>query len=285
MTSIKAVIFDFIGTLVDVKDYDLEKSKEKLCRAITEAGFNVTAERFLEAYSRAHEKYRIIRYEELVEVTNAIWISEALNSLGFHTDPEEPRIKTAVNAFFEDYVQTLQLRPCAKNLLEKLAPDCKLGMISNFTYAPVIYAALRKLDINCLFNAILVSEDTGWRKPNIKIFQEALRRLRAPAQETVYVGDSPAEDIKGAKTVGMKTVFVPSQFHTLEDLTRNQQKPDLIAKDICELCKELPKYIRKTTSQTGQLPPKEHSLCDESHSMDDHDYWQQATKLVWKHPA
>lgn len=248
MAYIKAVIFDFIGTLVNVENYDLENSKAKLCKAIAEAGFNVSAERFMEAYSKAHEKYRVIRYQELVEVTNAIWISEALNNLGFPTTPEDTRIKTAVNAFFEDYVGTLQLRPCARNMLKKLVSDYKLGLISNFTYAPVIYAGLRKLDINRFFNAILVSEETGWRKPNTKIFQEALRRLGVTAEETIYVGDSPAEDIEGARTVGMKTVFVPSQFYAFEDMVKNQQKPDLIVKDVCELCKELPKLLHKIIS-------------------------------------
>jgi putative hydrolase of the HAD superfamily len=117
-------------------------------------------------------------------------------------------------------------------------------LISNFTYAPVIYAALRKLKIKKFFNAVLVSEDVGWRKPNKKIFQEALRRLDVNAKETVYVGDCPSEDIAGAGAMGMNTVFVPSQFYSLEDLTESKQKPDLIVKNICELQKIFPKLIK-----------------------------------------
>ena len=243
MRQIKAVIFDFIGTLTNVVDYDMENSKMKLAQAIIEAGFKTSIEEFLQAYSQAHEKYRVIRYEQLVEVTNAIWISEALNTLGFNTKPEDVKIKTAVNAFFEDYIETLELRPYAKNLLKKLSITHKLGLISNFTFAPVVYAGLKKLDVNQYFNVILVSDETGWRKPNTKIFIEALRRLKVTAEETMYVGDSPQEDIKGAKAVGMKTVFVPSQFYTFEDLSESKQKPDLAAKDLCELCKEIPKLV------------------------------------------
>ena len=113
---VKAIIFDFIGTLTNVKNYSLENSKTKLYKAIVEAGFNIGAESFLEAYSQSHEKYRIVRYQELVEVTNAIWISEALNSLGFETNPEDVRIKTAVNVFFEDYLDSLELRPYVKKV-------------------------------------------------------------------------------------------------------------------------------------------------------------------------
>jgi len=235
LATVKAIIFDFIGTLANVKNYTLEDSKMKLYRAIIDAGFNVSFESFLEAYSKAHEKYRVVRYQELVEVTNAVWISEAVNNLGFKTNAEDPSIKTVVNVFFEDYLNSLKLRPCVKKLLNKVSRQYKLGLVSNFTYAPVIYAGIRKLDISRFFNAILVSEEVGWRKPHPKIFQEALKRLETTAKETVYVGDSPQEDIKGAQFVGMKTIFVPSQFYSLQNLKESREEPDITVKDICEL--------------------------------------------------
>jgi putative hydrolase of the HAD superfamily len=239
LSPIKAVIFDFIGTLTNVKNYSLESSRMKLYKAIVEAGFNVEAKDFLEAYSQAHEKYRVIRYQKLTEVTNAVWIAEALNSLGFKTNPEDTCIKMAVNAFFEDYLNSLETRPCVKRLLNMVSTEYKLGMVSNFTYAPVIYAGARKLGINRFFNVILVSEAVGWRKPHIKIFEEALKRLRVAAEETVYVGDSPLEDIKGAKAAGMKTVFVQSQFYSLKDLEESGQKPEIIVEDMCMFYKKL----------------------------------------------
>lgn len=241
--TVEAVIFDFIGTLANVRDYDLEGSKTELFKAVAEVGYDVDYRGFLEAYTQAHEKYKNIRYNELVEVTNAVWISEALNNLGFTTRPEDAPIKTAVNMFFEEYVKSLELRPCARNLLKALTTKYRLGLISNFTYAPVIYAGLRELDISQFFHAILVSEAAGWRKPNTKIFEEALKRLKATAEKTVYIGDSPLEDIKGAKTLRMKTVFVPSQFYSMENLYESRQKPDLIVKDICELFSEFPRFL------------------------------------------
>jgi len=245
LRSVRAVIFDFIGTLANVKDYSLENSKTKLYTSIVEAGFDVGFEGFVQAYGQAHEKYRLMRYEELIEVTNAVWISEALTNLGFKTSPEDTRIKMAVNIFFEDYLNSLELRMCAKKTLKKLSKDCKLGLVSNFTYAAVIYAGLRKLGINQFFHAILVSEEAGWRKPHTKIFEETLRRLRATAEEAVYIGDSPLEDMKGAKGVGMKTIFVPSQFYSIENLYQSKQQPDFVAKDLCEICKKIPELFCK----------------------------------------
>ena len=243
MLPIKAVIFDFIGTLTNVRGYSLEASrtvsKMKLHRAIVKAGFTVDPKSFSKAYIQAYEKYRIIRYQKLVEVTNAVWISEAINNLGYKTTPDDPQVKTAVNISFENYLNSIELRRCTRRILKMVSADYKLGLVSNFTYAPVIYAGLRKLDINQFFNAILISDEVGWRKPHRKIFNEALKRLEVSAHEALYVGDSPLEDIKGAKAIGMNTIFVPSQFYTLKNLHESQQKPDMIAEDICELSKKL----------------------------------------------
>jgi len=243
LSPIKAVIFDFIGTLTNVRGYSLEASrmtsKMKLYKAVVNAGFKVDVKSFLGAHIQAHEKYRVIRYQKLVEVTNAVWISEALNNLGYETTPDDPQVKTSINISFEDYLNSLELGQCTKRILKMTSADYKLGLVTNFTYAPVIYVGLRKLDINQFFNAILISDEVGWRKPHPKIFNEALKRLRVSAHETVYVGDSPLEDIKGAKATGMKTVFVPSQFYSVKALNESQQKPDIIVKNLCELCEKL----------------------------------------------
>ena len=102
MTCTKAVITDYIGTRVNAHAYSLDASQEKLHKALTEAGFKVGRDKFLEAYTNAHEKYRVVRYKKLREVTNTVWVSEALNSLGCNASADDPRIKTALNVFFQD---------------------------------------------------------------------------------------------------------------------------------------------------------------------------------------
>ncbi len=235
MQDVRAVIFDFIGTLVNVENYSLESSTEKLYRSILESGVRIEREVFLREYEKAHQKYRTIRYEKLLEVTNAVWLSEALSNLGFNTRPQDSQTKEAVNIFFEDYLTSLRTRPCTRGLLKKLSAVKRIGLVSNFTYAPVTYAALRRLDLTRFFNVILVSEAVGYRKPHPKIFEQALSKLKVKPDEAIYVGDSPVEDIAGAKKAGMRTVFVQSQFHSLKNLNDNQLEPDVIVEDICEL--------------------------------------------------
>ena len=253
MTEIKAVITDYIGTLANARNSSLETSRMTLYRTLTETGFETSPTEFLAAYNKAHEKYHAVRYNKLKEVTNAVWVSKALNTLGYRTSREDSRIKAALNAFFQDYVGSLELRHCAKKLLGRIAENCKLGLISNFTYAPVIYSSLRKLGIYRFFNVVVVSEEAGWRKPHKCIFQAALQRLHVMAEETIYIGDSPSEDIEGAKTVGMKAVFVPSQFYSIEDLRGITQQPDIIAQDLREIYKGFNRILTSTEAQNPNM--------------------------------
>jgi len=221
----------------------MEASEDKLYTSLAAEGFHVTKDCFLEEYSLAHQKYRKVRYEQYREVTNAVWVAEALCNLGFKVTADDPRVKAALNVFFQDFIDTLELREGAKKLIKQAQQQCKVGLISNFTHAPVIYKSLRAMGISEFFNVVMVSEEVGWRKPSAKIFQTALNKLQIHPCEAVYIGDSPNEDIKGAKEAGLKTVFVSSQFNKLKDLKESKQEPDHIAKDLTEICKSLIKFF------------------------------------------
>jgi HAD superfamily hydrolase (TIGR01549 family) len=166
-------------------------------------------------------------------------VSEAVNQSNHETTPNDERICTAINMFFEDYIRSLKPRQNAKKVLEKLKPHFALGLVSNFTYAPVIHAGLRKLRLTKYFNSTLVSQDFGWRKPSSKVFQETLRRLKIDDDEAVHVGDSPEEDIKGAQKSSMKTIFISSQFYSATDLEKATVYPDLSTNDLTETLKFL----------------------------------------------
>ena len=236
----EAVIFDFIGTLAEVQGYPIEEFVKKTYESLVDDGFPMDRERFMEVFYQTYQKYRLIRYQKLVEVSNSVWIAEALNQLGFAAEPEDDAVRKAVNVSFQGYFHSLKSRPCASRTLKKLSGDYALALVSNFTYAPVVYAGVRKLRFSLYFNCILVSDDVGWRKPHPRIFEEALKRLDKNVEQAVFVGDNPIEDIQGAKGVGMKAIFIPSQFFAIEDARKAPQSPDLIINSLCELPKVLP---------------------------------------------
>jgi putative hydrolase of the HAD superfamily len=226
MINVDAVIFDFIGTLTKIENYSLKESKDAMFKSLVTDGFTLERESFMKAYETAHQKYRDIRYKQLVEVNNAFWISEALNALNYQATPEDMKVKNARIAFFRNYLTALTLRRSARVVLQKLADNYKTGLISNFTHAPVIYAGLRKLEMNSYFNEVLVSDAIGWRKPSPVIFKKAIHELHVNAERTAFVGDTPLEDIFGAKNAGIRSVFIPSQFNTTDDMQNADFQPD-----------------------------------------------------------
>jgi putative hydrolase of the HAD superfamily len=244
---IKAVVFDYIGTVVNCVGYSMDVSKMKLYTALVNEGFEVTVDDFLEVYSRAHERYRVVRYGELREVTNAVWVAEALNDAGYKVNSDDRRVKAALNIFFNDFINSLKLRSGAVKLFEQVATLGKIGLLSNFTYAPVVYVSLDQLGVSRYFNTVVVSEENGWRKPSPHIFEDVLELLQVKANETLFIGDSPLEDIKGAKKAGLKTVFVRSQFYSLKDLTTCNITADFTAKNLREVSGILNQIIKKQT--------------------------------------
>jgi HAD superfamily hydrolase (TIGR01662 family) len=82
----------------------------------------------------------------------------------------------------------------------------KIGLISNTQRCLTSFQRHFKLD--GLFAVTLSSADHGFMKPHPSIFEAGLRAVGAPPAQTVMVGDSLANDIEGARQLGMRGVLV-----------------------------------------------------------------------------
>jgi 4-nitrophenyl phosphatase len=72
-------------------------------------------------------------------------------------------------------------------------------------------------------------------KPEPHLFDEALYRLGAPAQDTAMIGDRLSTDIAGAKAAGMRTILLLSGVTDQAELDASDIRPDYIFKDIAAL--------------------------------------------------
>jgi putative hydrolase of the HAD superfamily len=88
-----------------------------------------------------------------------------------------------------------------------------------------------------LLDGSVFSSEIGTRKPDRRIFQEALARVGAEPSQTVFVGDRLYDDIGGAHAAGMRGVQT-TQFRTEEDA---EAKPDAVIVQLSEL----PDVLRK----------------------------------------
>ena len=104
------------------------------------------------------------------------------------------------------YVAAWRPVPGAMALLEALHPRAPIGVVSN----NVVGEQLDKITLCGLaryLDTVVISEEAGVAKPDPRVFDIALARLGASADETVMVGDSWATDIAGARAAGMRAVW------------------------------------------------------------------------------
>jgi putative hydrolase of the HAD superfamily len=87
-----------------------------------------------------------------------------------------------------------------------------IGLISN-GMSPFQERNFRCLGFSILFGSVIVSQAAGLRKPDSRIFLMSCRELSSSLSESIYVGDNPIADIKGAKDAGLQTIFIPSLLH------------------------------------------------------------------------
>ena len=92
---------------------------------------------------------------------------------------------------------------------------------------------LRSKGIREFFNAVVVSGEVGVRKPNPKLFLEAMRRVNADSKDCVMVGDT-LKDVEGAKAAGIKTVLL---LRTPLDMLKAEVRPDALADTLTQAVK------------------------------------------------
>jgi putative hydrolase of the HAD superfamily len=108
----------------------------------------------------------------------------------------------------------------------------KLGIVSNsFLPGEVLDRHLAEGRLLELLPVRVYSCEVDIRKPDGGIFQVALDRCNLSAREVVFVGDTPREDILGAKRLGMRTVLRRRAGVKLPDDCR----PDHVIDDLSQL--------------------------------------------------
>ena len=63
------------------------------------------------------------------------------------------------------------------------------------------------LDIRGLLDTISISEVEGVRKPDPRIFAQAVERLELEPTDCAFVGDHPEVDVAGARAAGLQAIW------------------------------------------------------------------------------
>ncbi len=100
----------------------------------------------------------------------------------------------------------LELLPGVRETIPALAAaGYRLGIISDtsLTTGRILRSFLEKDGLLDCFTALTFSDETGYPKPDRRMFESTLAELGADPAQAVHVGDTPRTDIAGAKALGM----------------------------------------------------------------------------------
>jgi putative hydrolase of the HAD superfamily len=82
----------------------------------------------------------------------------------------------------------------------------ELGILSNFDSR--IYLVLQSLGLAGFFTSVTISTEVGAAKPDPKIFSAALKKHSCSPKTAWHVGDSYREDYEGAKSAGLRAIWL-----------------------------------------------------------------------------
>jgi putative hydrolase of the HAD superfamily len=190
---IKAVLFDLDGTLYD---------RDALVAALIAEQFRVF-ERDLAGISRERFVRDVLEMDDHGYGEKAAGYRRVVRA--WNADPA--LVAPLVEYFWAHYDRHCRLSEDTQTTLQMLrSQGAKLGVITNGqgTRQRCKLAALGLLES---FDAVLISEEEGVRKPDAEIFRRALERCGVAAHEAVFVGDHPQADIEGARNAGLVPIW------------------------------------------------------------------------------
>ena len=203
---IKAILFDFYLTIVDIQtDERKDHLWQVLASFLQYRGAAVKAAELREIYFHIVQESLDRSAERHPEVDAAQLFGRLLERSGAGSSAD---LAGAVAQLFRVLsIERFRLYPESREVLETLAERYRLALVSD-SQALYIEPELRTTSLAELFEVVVISSELGYRKPDPRVFQNALARLGLAREEVVYVGDSWEHDMIGARDAGIRGIWV-----------------------------------------------------------------------------
>lgn len=168
--------------------------------------------RFFDSFDQFYTIYHKRNVELWEEYGRGDITKDELNRLRFlhpleavgHGDAELAR------RFSEDFFTVIptrqKLMPHAREVLEYLRPRYRLFILSN-GFRELQCRKMQSGGIDGFFEKVVLSDDLGLLKPRPELFYFAMSATQSRIRESLMIGDSWANDIIGARGVGMHQVY------------------------------------------------------------------------------
>jgi putative hydrolase of the HAD superfamily len=191
--AVMGVLFDLDGTLYD-RDAAVREVATLQHGAFAEHLGAVARERYVDRWLELDAHGLGDKRSLHAVLARELGLSDAF---GERLSDHFHRTYPALGHAFPDAVTTL---------VELRRRGLKLALVTNGMVRSQ-ESKLRRLGIEPLFDAVLISEREGVRKPEREIFERALSRLGVLPANALHVGDHPVADVAGSSAAGLSAIW------------------------------------------------------------------------------
>jgi len=197
---LKAIIFDFNGTIVDTMKSD-RLALNQIVEAIPEKiDSNLFVKKSID---------RIIEFHKLVD----IGIEMPLTMHRYRLEKTFSDLSCKYEELYlNTYLDTFYKNPCVypdvENILKKLYGKVSLAILSNAYDSKEQNIRIDMTSLRKYFNDIVIAADINAYKPNPKAFLYFVPKYQLEPDSFLFIGDSEEHDILGAKQAGMHSIKI-----------------------------------------------------------------------------
>lgn len=228
---IRAVVFDLFDTLVDLHMDRLPQVEIEGRRFPSTAGqlhalvrerADVSWPAFTQALHAVEREVRAPRAEQGRELPTLERMEQILHRLGIQDAALAEALTATHMALLREQVTQ---HPHHVDVLDRLRGQVRLAVCSNFSHSQTALAILEDAGLRWHFDAVLVSDATGWRKPRREIFDATCALLGVAPAEALHVGDHLKLDVGGGGAAGLRTAWLVRRIADPEALLRRHVGP------------------------------------------------------------
>jgi putative hydrolase of the HAD superfamily len=240
---IRAVVFDLFDTLVDLRFEDLPTQEHRGKRVPSSTlqlheevarHAPIEFDAFVDAMLEGARAFEASHFANDREVPTDLRFADTLQRLGLEAPALVARMTEIHMGVLASAVRPL---PHHGALLADLRKRVRIGVCSNFSHSETALRVLEHAGLSDAFDAVVVSDAFGLRKPRREIFDEVLGRLGVGAGEALHVGDSLRADVGGARNAGIAAAWLTRRVRDPEKALREHEgpRPDHTVADLREL--------------------------------------------------